>query len=154
MAAGTEPNRHRDPGDRAGAPADEKAGSSIKFAVPLPPSANNAFGNRKGGKGFGRFRTAHYHNWLRQADRWYMVEKLGRFKLPPGPYRCVLLLPRFKGDLDGRIKLLLDWMVRRQITPDDRHCVELVVRKGSAPDKMVWIELYEASPPALSGNPG
>jgi len=148
MAATPEPDRYRDRGDRAGAgeaerqpPQDE---TQIAFVLPVAPTTNSAWYNRRGGRGFGRIRSERYHRWLRQADKWYQIQKLGQLpKLPP-PFRCHMEFPHIKGDIDNRAKLLLDYMVSREITPDDRHCCELVLKRGHQCDGMVWIKLFPA----------
>lgn len=117
----------------------------FEFVLPIAPSTNQAWTNRKGGFGRGRVRSARYHKWLREADRWYLLQKLGQLpKLSP-PFRCHLELPKIKGDIDNRIKLLLDYLVSREITPDDRHCTELVVKQAGQADNMVLIRLYEGA---------
>jgi Holliday junction resolvase RusA-like endonuclease len=144
MAATSEPDGHRQPGDRAGAAAAEQT-QVIAFVLPVAPTVNSAWYNRRGGRGFGRIRSERYHKWLRQADRWYLIQKLGKLpKLSP-PFRCYMEFPRLKGDIDNRAKLLLDYMVSREITPDDRHCCELLLKRGGQTDGMVWIQLFPAS---------
>jgi len=148
MATTPEPDRYRDRGDRTGAgeverqpPQDE---TQIAFVLPVAPTTNSAWYNRRSGRGFGRIRSERYHRWLRQADKWYQIQKLGRLpKLPP-PFPCVMEFPPLKGDTDNRATLLLDYMVSRDITPDDRHCCELVLKRGHQCDGMVWIKLFPA----------
>jgi len=61
-----------------------------------------------------------------------------------GPYRCGMIFPRtLKGDLDGRAKLVLDFMVSRGLTSDDKflqgiHCV-----RDDVPDGYVIIQVKE-----------
>lgn len=97
--------------------------------LPLPPSANNAFVNRTKGKGYGRIRSARYRAWRRHADAMYTLQGLGACPILNVPYRCAMTFPPFRGDLDGRAKLILDWLVSRQLTIDDRHCRKLELEK-------------------------
>jgi Holliday junction resolvase RusA-like endonuclease len=147
MAPRTEPNPDCGAGDQPSpAAAEAREGRpQVKFALPVAPTSNNAWSNRKGGHGYGRVRSSKYRRWLAQADRWYMVQHLGRLPKISPPFRCHLEFPRLRGDLDGRIKLILDYLVSRKITPDDRHCCELRVTYGSQTDMMVWIELWEGA---------
>jgi Holliday junction resolvase RusA-like endonuclease len=146
MAARPEPDRHCGTGDRDGPAAAQEARPQVKFALPVAPPSNNAWANRKG-RGYGRVRSSKYRRWLAQADRWYMVQQLGHLPKISPPFRCHMEFPRLRGDLDGRIKLILDYLVSRRITPDDRHCCELRVKYGGQTDMMVWIELYEGPAP-------
>jgi len=59
------------------------------------------------------------------------------------PYVCRMSFSdKLAGDLDGRAKLILDWMVSRSLTPDDRHCWGLFLDKNAdVPTKTVLIEV-------------
>ena len=49
-----------------------------------------------------------------------------------GPYTLTLTLPlTMKGDVDNRLKPVLDLFVTLKITPDDRHCSEVRVRRSA-----------------------
>lgn len=144
MAPAPDPDRHCDAGHRDGAQAAE---TQIAFALPVAPTTNRAWYNRKSGRGFGRIRSEAYHRWLRQADRWYVVQKLNKLPKISPPFRVHMDFPHLKGDIDNRAKLLLDYLVSRRITPDDKHCCELLLRRGGPADGMVWIKLYEGPAP-------
>lgn len=118
----------------------------LTFSLPLVPSANNAFANRKGGKGFGRVKSGRYRAWVKQADNYYALQRLGKAIPISGPYTCKMVFPpKMRGDLDGRAKLILDWMVSRSLTSDDRYLQKLILeRDNEFNTDHVWIVVREA----------
>jgi Holliday junction resolvase RusA-like endonuclease len=112
------------------------------FVLPVAPTANNAFTNRKGGKGYGRVKSSRYRAWLKQADGFYMVQRLQDAKITTTPFYCRMDFPQLRGDLDGRAKLLLDWMVSRGITPDDKHLGGLVLSVKPGLEGLVEIRVW------------
>lgn len=116
----------------------------LTLSLPVAPSANNAFANRKGGKGFGRVKSGRYRAWIKQADDYYVLQRLGRATPITGPYTCKMVFPELRGDLDGRAKLILDWMVSRGLTPDDKHLRKLELEKEFEGNGLVWIVVREA----------
>jgi Holliday junction resolvase RusA-like endonuclease len=117
----------------------------LKFSLPLAPSANNAFANRKGGTGFGRMKSARYRAWIKQADTYYMLQRLQTEPTITGPYTCRMVFPpKMRGDLENRSKLILDWMVSRGLTPDDKHLRGLTLERDNAFNTdHVWIVVNE-----------
>ena len=117
----------------------------LSFSLPLAPSTNSAFANRKGGRGFGRVKSGRYRAWVKQADAFYLYQRLGQEKPVVGPYTCKMIFPsRMRGDLDNRSKLILDWMVRRGLTPDDKHLRGLVLeRDDKSHAGHVWVAIEE-----------
>jgi Holliday junction resolvase RusA-like endonuclease len=111
----------------------------LTLTLPVAPPANNAFSNRKGGRG--RFKSAKYRAWLKQADAHYLLHNLRQGSIR-GPYRCWMIFPRIRGDLDGRAKLILDWMVSRQLTSDDKFLQGLLLGfKAHAPAGYVTVKV-------------
>lgn len=94
--------------------------AALRLRLPLPPSVNAAYGNRRG-PGRGRFKTAAYKAWLAEADKWLLTQK--RELVPvSGPAMVCLRLPmKMRGDISNRIKVAEDFLVSRQLTSDDRH---------------------------------
>jgi Holliday junction resolvase RusA-like endonuclease len=82
----------------------------------VPPSVNGMFFNRAKGKGRGK--TLAYRNWQRDAgieidtqERWHVPGKVVvRIKVGAG-----------RGDVDNRIKAVLDLLVSRGRIEDDKH---------------------------------
>ena len=115
----------------------------LTLSLPIAPPTNNAFFNRKKG---GRAKSAKYRAWLKNADAHYMEQKT-QHNLTPirGPYTCGMIFPRtLRGDLDGRAKLILDWLVSRELTSDDRFLTSLhLVRDDTPPDGYVIVQVKE-----------
>ncbi len=93
--------------------------------VPLPPPANNAFVNVPG---VGRVRSSAYKAWTESAG---LIIKSKKASPIEGAYSVTIVLPRkTRGDVDGRIKGILDVLVSLGLTPDDKHCEEVTCRRG------------------------
>ena len=125
----------------------------LKFNLPIAPGLNNATRNIPG---MGRAKTALYKKWIKQADAHYVIQQLGRQEKVRGPYACVMRFQEhLRGDLDGRAKLILDWMVSRNITDDDSNCRELSLKcDGRAGKAFVEIEVTPYAGSLVSGEPG
>lgn len=92
----------------------------LTLSLPIAPTSNNAFVNRTGGKGYGRIRSIKYKIWLEQADSHYTLQGLGRVKPVMGPYTLQMVFPdTIRGDIDGRQKLIIDWLVSRNLVQGD-----------------------------------
>ena len=110
---------------------DRPFGAPVALSLPIPPSVNSAYRNVAGR---GRAKTAAYTAWLKSADmRWLMQKRTtGRLK-GCGRYGALIEIPAgTRGDVDGRIKLILDYLVSREITDHDRHCWEVTCRRSDA----------------------
>jgi Holliday junction resolvase RusA-like endonuclease len=98
----------------------------ITLTLPLPPSVNAS--TRNVAK-VGRVKTAAYRNWIAEADASYMEQKRG-VKPLTGPYTFHMWVPQnMRGDVDGRLKAAIDYLVRVELTPDDRHCQKVTVER-------------------------
>jgi Holliday junction resolvase RusA-like endonuclease len=97
----------------------------IILDLPIPPSVNNAWFNIPNG---GRANTKDYNEWIEDAG--FYVRK-AQIKPPQAAYYCLkLLLPyAMRGDIDNRVKPVLDLLVRHRITPDDRKAWSVYVRR-------------------------
>ena len=65
-----------------------------------------------------------------------------------------MIFPRkLKGDLDNRVKLILDWMVSRELTSDDKYLMSYHPVRGDTPDGYVIVQAAERpdARPQLSG---
>lgn len=111
----------------------------LTLTLPMPPSANNAFANRKGG-GFGRVKSKAYKEWIKSADGYYLLQKMGRMKPITGKYHVTLFMPEdLRGDEDGRVKLAIDWLVKRGLTPDDKHMRGHEVKRDPELHGHIWM---------------
>ena len=96
--------------------------------LPVPPSTNAMYFNRKYGKGRGRIKTPAYRKWLVEADGWYLEQKRRLIHPPRVPLSIKIMLPKIRGDASNRIKAAEDYLVSRGITGDDRHNHEVSVK--------------------------
>ena len=98
----------------------------MKVNLPIPPSANNLFGNRPGG----RYPMKHYLEWQEEAG-WALKTAKVKFDNKV-PYRFSVLVPRdMIGDVDGRIKAPLDLLVKHEIVADDRFCISVFAERSA-----------------------
>lgn len=122
----------------------------LKFRLPVAPGLNNATRNVRG---VGRVKTARYKRWLKDADTHYMLQGLNRVPKITVPYICRMVFPKIRGDIDGRGKLLLDFMVSRELTIDDKHCWGLFLEKTDRDGNLVHIEVEPHAGSQLSSKP-
>ena len=89
----------------------------IKLTVPVPPSVNAAFGNRRGA-GKGRYKTKAYKAWETDA----IIALRGQTGVQiTYPCRIDYTVPKNRRrDLDNHLKLLNDLLVNQGIIWDDR----------------------------------
>ena len=101
----------------------------LKLSLPAAPSLNNSTRNVRG---VGRVKSTRYKRWLKDADAHYMFQGLGHERIDV-PFSVRMTFPHgLGGDVDGRAKLILDWMVSRNLTVDDKHCRRLLLQFGSS----------------------
>lgn len=94
--------------------------------LPMPPSLNAMFRNVAG---VGRVKTKAYKAWLKEADDYYWMQK-SKIKPVEGEYKLTIRVPKtMRGDADNRIKAVSDYLVSREITPDDRHCQSFTIER-------------------------
>ncbi len=106
----------------------------IVLELPLPPSVNGLFVNRKGGKGRGRIKSTSYRNWLAQADKHFLMQKRSLPKEPMTGYlRLEISIPaNTRGDVSNRIKAVEDFLVSRNITGDDKNNWEVLIKRDKS----------------------
>lgn len=108
--------------------------TDLLINLPLPPSINRVIGTRLGNK------HRDVQCWIKQADahllrdpaawRQTFARRLG------GPFAVDIVWNRAQrdGDIDNRIKPLLDYVQRLELIRNDEDCEDLRVRWGCAPD--------------------
>lgn len=102
----------------------------MTIVLPIPPALNNMYVNINGR---GRARSAEYNAWMKEADGCLMQQKKARPKVNASAdwYHARLLFPAtMKGDVDGRGKAVLDFLVKRAITPDDARCWAVLLSRS------------------------
>jgi len=89
------------------------------LTLPVPPSVNAAYANRKG-KGRGRVLTDKALDWKMHAGHVLRAQNPERFSVP---VLIVINVERRSAmaDVDNRMKLLFDLLVKEGVLVDDRH---------------------------------
>lgn len=101
--------------------------------LPCPPSVNRIWQRKKAGKK-SVFLSAEYVSWKRNADSLSIaLGQCRRVKCIKGPFEAHIILQRSHGDLDNRIKALLDWAQSRELIQNDKFCERIVAEWGTAP---------------------
>jgi Holliday junction resolvase RusA-like endonuclease len=99
----------------------------IETSLPVPPSVNRIWRSKTGGKGV--YKAPEYKAWLKQADMQATLDHVfrGRRRKISGPFAATVLIniDMARGDLDNRIKAVLDWAQDRELISNDRHCMKL-----------------------------
>src|SRR5262245_39720721 len=89
----------------------------LTFALPIPPSMNEMYANVRGR----RVKTRAARRWHHDAS-WLIKLEAGGSRIE-GPWAIGVVYPRsMKGDVDNRLKALLDAVVASGIVCDDRYC--------------------------------
>lgn len=102
----------------------------IALALPLPPSANTIWRNRKGsGK---PHLSSEYQAWKQEAG--WMIQA-ARLERVPGRFTMRVFVPiEMVGDIDNRLKPILD-LAKTFVTDDDKFCDDLrISRSPEVPD--------------------
>jgi hypothetical protein len=96
----------------------------LEFELPAPPSVNRFMG-KLGNK------TPKVRLWIIQADMSFMLLKSKRGGPVPElkcTYEAEFWFARNRGDLDNKIKPLMDYLQRIQVIENDRMCERLLVQ--------------------------
>lgn len=111
----------------------------IEIHLPKPPSVNRIWRSNKSGAGRVSI-SPEYKAWKRHADMLATsMAALRGVKKIQGPFVATIVIKRGPGDLDNRIKGVLDWAQSRGLVRNDRDCEELTIRYGEAPHGCVLI---------------
>jgi Holliday junction resolvase RusA-like endonuclease len=101
----------------------------IALDLPTPPSVNRLWRSGRGRV----FRSKTYLSWIQAADAELMARRQMPKKRIEGPFEAHITLSRkVRGDLDNRVKGLLDFLQSREIIRNDSDCKRLVVERGEA----------------------
>lgn len=110
--------------------------SGFIVEIDIPPSLNNAYGNRAKG---GRYLKPEAAAWKRGAARLISISVRPSRALT-GPYEVDLFLPaKMQGDVDNRLKLALDALVMSGRVPDDCKVTKATASRCESVDKGVAI---------------
>lgn len=100
--------------------------------LPIPPSINKAYANRKGGRGRGRYKTGAYKAWLIHADMEFFTQKRTTPKMSGALIVEIKVPANTRGDISNRIKLIEDYLVSRNITGDDRNNWKVSIERDAS----------------------
>lgn len=103
-----------------------------------PPSVNRAFRNVAGK---GRVKTRDYRLWRANAVKSIYAQVRADHRIA-GPVAVTVHLPeKMRGDIDNRLKGILDALVASGRIDDDKHVTTLTVRKISPlPEAIIWVQ--------------
>jgi|SRR5581483_7072708 len=105
----------------------------IALDLPMPPSVNRIWRARETG-GRPVFLSTKYRNWKQEAET--LALQLGQcrgVKRIDGPFQAHIVLQHRRGDLDNRVKAVLDIAQEWELIKNDSNCVRLLVEYGEAP---------------------
>lgn len=98
--------------------------------LPFPPSVNRIWRQGKNGRN-NVYLSAEYRAWIRQANMAVVVNGTWRKRVKmPGLFRALIQLDTGQraGDVDNRIKAVLDWAQRSELIVDDKLCEEVTAK--------------------------
>lgn len=106
-------------------------GRVIAVHLPTPPSTNRLWRRKKGG---GMRTSDEYLRWKREAgDLLMTLHQLRGVQRIDGPFEAEIVIRHARGDLDNRVKVLLDAAQKFGLIANDANCMDLRVRYGDAP---------------------
>lgn len=101
--------------------------------LPIPPSVNRIWQHKKAGKKQ-VFMAPEYRRWIKQADMCVLATaQLRGVKRIDGLFEAEIALQRTAGDLDNRIKAVLDYAQSRALIANDKNCERVTAFWGEAP---------------------
>jgi len=111
---------------------------AVRIILPVPPSVNTMYFNVPGR---GRVKTKEYSLWRTAAVAMIQAQTL-REKRIEGHISIRIILPaKMRGDLDNRIKPLLDALVESKKIDDDRNVQSIIITKTRKEDDcLVFVE--------------
>jgi Holliday junction resolvase RusA-like endonuclease len=106
----------------------------IVLDLPMPPSVNRIWRRRGGG---GMYLAKEYQDWINRANNFLLAQKCkingrqikGRFELT-----LTISDRQRRGDLDNRLKTVLDFCQRVNLIENDKHAERIVLEWGNAPE--------------------
>jgi Holliday junction resolvase RusA-like endonuclease len=111
--------------------------------LPLPPSVNALFANVPGR---GRVRTKVYRTWSKTAlDFAWLSKPQGGFPRFDGAFDVQITVAlKMRGDIDNRIKPLLDFLASAGIIENDKHAHGAsIARSADIHAGMCRVHVYE-----------
>ncbi len=112
--------------------------------LPIPPSVNQAYGNSPNSKGKGRYKTRQYKAWVKAANQMALCDGLflhGQRPFVTGPAKILIRVPKIRGDISNRIKVMEDWLVKQGFTDDDQYNLEVTIMVDMSLGRVNWCEV-------------
>jgi len=111
----------------------------IKLFLPLPPSVNKVWQPVSTRKGARMIKRAASRDWA-NAARWeVLAQRLGQ--QIDQPFEAIIVLPKFRGDVDNRVKQILDACQAGGAVTNDKYCHRLVIERDDTREGNVEINL-------------
>jgi Holliday junction resolvase RusA-like endonuclease len=110
----------------------------LTITIPVPPSANNMFINVPKR---GRVKSTEYRKW-RDAAGWF-IQSQPHPKVP-GKVNILIEVRRGRGDIDNRVKPVLDLLVLHHLIDDDRNVQSVTARWADVDSCRVTVTAFEA----------
>jgi Holliday junction resolvase RusA-like endonuclease len=108
----------------------------IVLDLPFPPSMNRIWraGGRKSTGGRAVYGSDEYRDWMREADNLVMARRAFPKRKIHGAFSAEVTLSRAhgRGDVDNRIKPLLDYAQSRDLIRNDSDCQRVTAEWGEA----------------------
>lgn len=116
--------------------------TEFQVKLPMPPSANKLFANRPGK---GRVKTKAYRTWRKAAVLTIFAQVRADRRLG-GPVDLSICVPSgMRGDLDNRLKSLIDALVASHRIDDDKYVHSILIVRGGADAGTVLVKVLRAA---------
>jgi crossover junction endodeoxyribonuclease RusA len=99
--------------------------ASFNVVLPLPPSTNNLYEN----VGKRRVTSGKYASWMRDAILTVFAQVTADRRIGGTVEVLIQIAPETPGDIDNRIKAVLDCLVKSQRVDDDRHVWRVTIER-------------------------
>jgi len=111
----------------------------ITLILPLPPSINKAWVPIRTRTGAKIIKRANSKKWA-DAARWEVSIQREQQQIAV-PFEAIIELPKMRGDIDNRIKQLLDACQKGGAITNDKLCQRLVVEHDVDREGAVYLTL-------------
>jgi Holliday junction resolvase RusA-like endonuclease len=111
----------------------------IALILPLPPSINKAWVPVRTRTGAKLIKRANSKAWA-NAARWEVSIQRAHKQIA-APFEAIIELPKMRGDVDNRVKQLLDACQAGGAITNDRLCQRLVVEHDVDREGAVYLTL-------------
>jgi Holliday junction resolvase RusA-like endonuclease len=113
--------------------------SDITLILPLPPSINKGWVPVRTSTGAKLIKRANSKAWA-NAARWEVSIQREQRQIA-APFEAIIELPKMRGDIDNRVKQLLDACQKGGAVTNDKLCQRLVVEHDVDREGAVYLTL-------------